>query len=253
MENRGLPLRSIISHSLWITLVGILLFSLSTTRRHNFGYTKFFSICGTLLMTIPWIIQLLVTSAVILLHKSIGYNLMWVVRPQKSSKENHHPTNVVTISSSSPSSLTIVWPPQRMVKMALLVVELFVIVKVSVSWLWRTMLLVLTVVSGTCFRSSNIDIISSLDFIIFPSSCLLTDLSTWAMVAWILQRTGLWSLSVTSMQASYLLTQCIGRWESRKVKEDHEIVWWNITLQYKKLQDTANCTRKMGLIGYLCI
>ncbi|XP_009120564.1 uncharacterized protein LOC103845452 [Brassica rapa] len=104
MENRGLPLRSIISHSLWITLVGILLFSLSTTRRHNFGYTKFFSICGTLLMTIPWIIQLLVTSAVILLHKSIGYNLMWVVRPQKSSKENHHPTNVVTISSSSPSS-----------------------------------------------------------------------------------------------------------------------------------------------------
>lgn len=104
MENRGLPLRSIISHSLWITLVGILLFSLSTTKKHNFGYTKFFSICGTLLMTIPWIIQLLLTSAVILLHKSIGYNLMWVVRPPKSSKENHHPTNVVTISSSSPSS-----------------------------------------------------------------------------------------------------------------------------------------------------
>ncbi|CAN6871293.1 unnamed protein product [Brassica oleracea var. botrytis] len=33
-----------------------------------------------------------------------SYNLMWVVRPPKSSKENHHPTNVVTISSSSPSS-----------------------------------------------------------------------------------------------------------------------------------------------------
>ncbi|KAL0647144.1 hypothetical protein Bca4012_045435 [Brassica carinata] len=39
-----------------------------------------------------------------LLQPSIGYNLMWVVRPPKSSKENHHPTNVVTISSSSPSS-----------------------------------------------------------------------------------------------------------------------------------------------------
>ncbi|KAF8102362.1 hypothetical protein N665_0198s0072 [Sinapis alba] len=101
MEKRGLPLRSIISHSLWITLVGILLFSLSTTRRHNFGYTKFFSICGTLLMTLPWIIQLLVTSAVILLHKSSCHNLMWIVRPPKSSKENK---NVVTISSSSSSS-----------------------------------------------------------------------------------------------------------------------------------------------------
>lgn len=105
MEKRGVPLRSIISHSLWITLVGILLFSLSTTRRHNFGYTKFFSICGTLLMTLPWIIQLLVTSSVILLHKSTCYNLMWIVRPQKSSEENHHLANVVTISSSSsPSS-----------------------------------------------------------------------------------------------------------------------------------------------------
>ncbi|KAJ0266660.1 hypothetical protein HA466_0006220 [Hirschfeldia incana] len=102
MEKRGLPLRSIISHSLWITLVGILLFSLSTTRRHNFGYTKFFSICGTLLMTLPWIIQLLVTSAVILLYKSTGRNLMWIVRPPKpSSKENQ---NVVTISSSSSPS-----------------------------------------------------------------------------------------------------------------------------------------------------
>ncbi|CAH8358532.1 unnamed protein product [Eruca vesicaria subsp. sativa] len=104
MENRGLPLRSIISHSLWITLVGILLFSLSTTKKHNFGYTKFFSICGTLLMTLPWMIQLLVTSAVILLHKSGGYNLMWIVRPTQSSKENH-PTNVVTISSSPASPL----------------------------------------------------------------------------------------------------------------------------------------------------
>ncbi|KAG2299859.1 hypothetical protein Bca4012_011436 [Brassica carinata] len=102
MEKRGLPLRSIISHSLWITLVGILLFSLSTTRRHNFGYTKFFSVCGTLLMTLPWMIQLFVTSAVILLHKSTGHNLMWIVRPPKSlSKENQ---NVVTISSSSSPS-----------------------------------------------------------------------------------------------------------------------------------------------------
>lgn len=55
-------------------------------------------------MTLPWIIQLILTSAVILLHKSGGYNLMWIVRPPKSSKENH-PTNVVTISSSPSSPL----------------------------------------------------------------------------------------------------------------------------------------------------
>ncbi|CAH8362368.1 unnamed protein product [Eruca vesicaria subsp. sativa] len=104
MDNRGLPFRSILAHSLWITLVGILLFTLSTTRRHNFGYIKFFSIFGTLLITLPWMIQLLVTSAVILLHKTIGYNLMWIVRTPKPSNENHL-TNVVTISSSLSSPL----------------------------------------------------------------------------------------------------------------------------------------------------
>nr|VDD20537.1 unnamed protein product [Brassica oleracea] len=100
MESRGVPFRSILAHSLWITLVGILLFTLSTTKRHNFGYIKFFSVSGTLLITLPWMIQLLVTSAVILLYKARGYNLMWIVRSPKPSNENHL-TNVVTISSSS--------------------------------------------------------------------------------------------------------------------------------------------------------
>ncbi|CAG7892175.1 unnamed protein product [Brassica rapa] len=100
MENRGLPFRSILAHSLWITLVGILLFTLSTTKRHNFGYIKFFSISGTLLITLPWMFQLLITSTVIFLYKTKGYNLMWIVRSPKPSNENHL-TNVVTISSSS--------------------------------------------------------------------------------------------------------------------------------------------------------
>lgn len=99
-SKRGFSFRSILFHSLWTTLTGILLFTLSTTKRHNFGYIKFFSICGTLLITLPWIIQLLVTSAVIILHKTRGYNLMWIVQPPKP-KENHHNNNVVTISSSS--------------------------------------------------------------------------------------------------------------------------------------------------------
>ncbi|CAN7121889.1 unnamed protein product [Brassica rapa subsp. narinosa] len=112
MESRGVPFRSILAHSLWITLVGILLFTLSTTKRHNFGYIKFFSISGTLLITLPWMIQLyhsnrlnpvqtlLITSTVIFLYKTKGYNLMWIVRSPKPSNENHL-TNVVTISSSS--------------------------------------------------------------------------------------------------------------------------------------------------------
>ncbi|KFK27568.1 hypothetical protein AALP_AA8G400400 [Arabis alpina] len=69
-------------------------------KGHNFGYIKFFSISGTLLVTLPWTIQLLVTFAVILLHKTKGYDLMWIVQAPKS-KENHQHANVVTISSSS--------------------------------------------------------------------------------------------------------------------------------------------------------
>ncbi|KAL1208596.1 hypothetical protein V5N11_008072 [Cardamine amara subsp. amara] len=102
MENRGFSFRSILIHSLWITLTGILLFTLSTTKNHNFGYIKFFSISGTMLMTLPWIIQLLVTFVVILLHKTRGYNLMWIVKSPKS-KENHQ-TNVATTTSTTSSS-----------------------------------------------------------------------------------------------------------------------------------------------------
>ncbi|KAJ0245901.1 hypothetical protein HA466_0175110 [Hirschfeldia incana] len=100
MENRGVPFRSILAHSLWITFVGILLFTLSTTKRRNFGYIKFFSVSGTLVITLPWMIQLLVTSTVILLYKTRGYNIKWIVRSPKPSNENDL-TKVVTISSSS--------------------------------------------------------------------------------------------------------------------------------------------------------
>ncbi|KAG7534933.1 hypothetical protein ISN45_Aa08g024300 [Arabidopsis thaliana x Arabidopsis arenosa] len=106
MEKRGFTFTSILVHSLWITLTGILLFTLSTTKNHNFGYIKFFSITGTLLITLPWIIQLLVTSVVILLHKTKGYNLMWIVQSPKSKekeKENHH-TNVATTTPTTTTS-----------------------------------------------------------------------------------------------------------------------------------------------------
>ncbi|EFH42637.1 hypothetical protein ARALYDRAFT_496170, partial [Arabidopsis lyrata subsp. lyrata] len=75
MEKRGFTFTSILVHSLWITLTGILLFTLSTTKNHNFGYTK-------------------------------GYNLMWIVQSPKSKekeKENHH-TNVATTTPTTTTS-----------------------------------------------------------------------------------------------------------------------------------------------------
>ncbi|CAN8252654.1 unnamed protein product [Cochlearia groenlandica] len=104
MVRKGISYRSIIFHSLWTTLTGILFFTLSTTKRHNFGYIKFFSICGTLLMTLPWIIQLLVTFVVILLYKTKGCNLMWIVQSPKSKENPLANVFTITSSSSSPSS-----------------------------------------------------------------------------------------------------------------------------------------------------
>ncbi|ESQ45888.1 hypothetical protein EUTSA_v10010946mg [Eutrema salsugineum] len=93
MEKRGISFRSILLHSLWTTLTGILFFTLATTKDHKFGYIKFFSISGTLLITLPWLIQLLmVTSAVIILYKIIGFNLMWIIWSPTS--EENHLTNV---------------------------------------------------------------------------------------------------------------------------------------------------------------
>lgn len=106
--SRGISLRSILIHSFWTTLTGILFFCLATTNGHNFAYIHFFAISGTLLVTLPWIIQLLISTTVIFLHKTKGYHLMWIVQSPTISKEvvDHTTTKVGTCSpSSSPQVL----------------------------------------------------------------------------------------------------------------------------------------------------
>lgn len=105
--SRGISFRSILIHSLWTTLTGVLFFCLATTNGHNFVYIHFLAISGTLLITLPWIIQLLISYTVIFLHRTNGCNLMWIVQSPSISEEVlvDHATKVSTCSvSSSPSS-----------------------------------------------------------------------------------------------------------------------------------------------------
>lgn len=85
--SRGISFRSILLHSLWTTLAGILLFRLAATNGHKSAFIHFFAISGTLLITLPWIIQLLISTTLILLYKTNGYNLMWIVQSPTISKE----------------------------------------------------------------------------------------------------------------------------------------------------------------------
>ncbi|XP_010535586.1 PREDICTED: uncharacterized protein LOC104810842 [Tarenaya hassleriana] len=84
---RGISFRSILLHSLWTTLTGVLLFRLAASNARNQTYVKLFAISGTLLVTLPWIVQLLVSSVVISLHsKTKGYDLDWIVRRPSKAK-----------------------------------------------------------------------------------------------------------------------------------------------------------------------
>ncbi|KAG7559761.1 hypothetical protein ISN45_Aa05g013440 [Arabidopsis thaliana x Arabidopsis arenosa] len=110
MESRtsgsgGISFWSILLHSLWTTITGILFFRLATTNGHKSGFIHFFAISGTILITLPWIIQLLISTTVILLHKTKGYNLMWIVQsPTISKKVVDHTKSGTCSVSSSPSS-----------------------------------------------------------------------------------------------------------------------------------------------------
>ncbi|XP_030453695.1 uncharacterized protein LOC115675234 [Syzygium oleosum] len=76
---RGLCLRSILLHSLWITVVGVFLFRLATANTQNVVYVQILAVSGVTLATVPWIIQLLVATVLILLYNAGGRDLLWIV------------------------------------------------------------------------------------------------------------------------------------------------------------------------------
>lgn len=107
-------------------------------------------------------------------------------------------------SDAIPSSWTVLCPWHTISNKASSVELLLLMRKIDVSWSCRIILCVLIIVSGILQRSSSIRLTLLFDPRICRSSCLLTDSSTRAILTSNIDRTGLWSLSVTSMQASYL-------------------------------------------------
>lgn len=79
--SRGFRFGSIIIHSLWITLAGILLFRIATANTQSVVYVKIFGISGAILATGPWIIHFLVSTTIIVLYKAQVYDLTWLVKP----------------------------------------------------------------------------------------------------------------------------------------------------------------------------
>lgn len=79
--SRGFRFSSIIVHSLWITLAGILLFRIATANTQSVVYVKIFGISGAILATGPWIIHFLVSTTIIVLYKAQVYDLTWLVKP----------------------------------------------------------------------------------------------------------------------------------------------------------------------------
>ncbi|KAA8544004.1 hypothetical protein F0562_021819 [Nyssa sinensis] len=78
--------RSILVHSAWITIVGIVLFRLATANTQQVIYVEIFAISGAILATAPWVIQLLLSLVIIMSHNAGVGDLTWLVMPP--SKES---------------------------------------------------------------------------------------------------------------------------------------------------------------------
>lgn len=78
---QGFRLRSILIHSLWLTALGVALFRLGTANNQQLPYKEFFTITGIVLATAPWVIQLLVSTAIILTYNAGVCDLTWLVKP----------------------------------------------------------------------------------------------------------------------------------------------------------------------------
>ncbi|XP_030925505.1 uncharacterized protein LOC115952435 [Quercus lobata] len=83
-SNQGIPFRSILIHSLWLTIVGIVLFLLATANTQALIYVKVFGISGAIIATAPWITQLIVSMAIIILYKVGVCDLTWLVKSEVS-------------------------------------------------------------------------------------------------------------------------------------------------------------------------
>lgn len=83
-SDQGIPFRSILIHSLWLTIVGIVLFRLATANTQALTYVKVFAISGAIIATAPWITQLIVSMAIIILYKVGVCDLTWLVKSEVS-------------------------------------------------------------------------------------------------------------------------------------------------------------------------
>ncbi|CAK9174420.1 unnamed protein product [Ilex paraguariensis] len=78
---QGFHLRSILIHSAWMTALGMVLFRLATANTQQVIYVEIFAISGTIFATVPWVVQLLASMAIILAYNSGTCNLTGLIRP----------------------------------------------------------------------------------------------------------------------------------------------------------------------------
>lgn len=78
---KGFSFRSILIHSLWISILGIVLFRLATANTQNIIYVEILAMAGVVLATAPWIVQLTISMAIILSHNAGVCDLTWLVKP----------------------------------------------------------------------------------------------------------------------------------------------------------------------------
>ncbi|CAN1150812.1 hypothetical protein LINPERPRIM_LOCUS17987 [Linum perenne] len=83
----GYPLRSILVHSLWMTAIGILLFRLATASSQRLVFVELFAVSGTVLATAPWVFQLLISTAIVVLYNAQVCDFTWLVRSASSSED----------------------------------------------------------------------------------------------------------------------------------------------------------------------
>lgn len=83
----GLSHRAVLIHSLWLTLVGIILFRLGTANTQSIVYAEIFAASGAAIATFPWLAQFTVSAAAIFLYRAGACDLSWLVKLPSESME----------------------------------------------------------------------------------------------------------------------------------------------------------------------
>ncbi|KAJ4978395.1 hypothetical protein NE237_009175 [Protea cynaroides] len=87
-----------------MTFGGIILFHLATANAQHGPEAEIFAVAGTVLATVPWLLQLFISAAILISYNMGLCDLTWLVRPSNEKASHRHSRSGVIAQGMADSS-----------------------------------------------------------------------------------------------------------------------------------------------------